>query len=333
MRLNLPIKHKGNSVLLIYENKKVILRISGIDHLFIVNHRLLYILIFLLLLTFTYQIFAPTSSTNQTVIQLNGKNYGNDAIGYFIDYFEEVNNTTLNTSFQDDFLIKKQMLISKYIIKNRVARLGELSDSDLLLLNREISNLYLQIILPNVAKEKHVLKYFSDTTDLHKIETALMEQVKYNLPASIKLAQSALETAYGRKVIHNNYFGIKDKSKTSEKTIRTTEYYTLSELKHNQHKILSQEKVLKNGVTLYKCLIEDKFFEYASPWESFRAHSLFLKNQKRYASLFVEGKNYEAWADKIGSTKYGGVGYATSPIYGELLKKIIKRYKLNLLDY
>lgn len=333
MRVNLPIKHKGNSVVLIYEKQKLMIRINGINHLFIVNQKLLYIIIFLLILTFTYQVFAPSQNAQNQIIQLNGKDYGNDAIGYFIDYFEEVNNLNINSSYEENFLVKKQMLISKYIIRRKVARLEQLPDKDLLSLNREVSNLYLQSILPKVAKEEHVIRFFSDTSDLHKIETALMEQVKYNLPASIKLAQAALETAYGQRVIHNNYFGIKNKAKGNKNSIKTTEYYNKKELKYNSHKVISKEKVTKNGITLYKCLVEDSFSEYNTPWESFRAHSLFLKNQKRYAPLFVEGKNFEAWAEKIGSTKYGGVGYATSPIYGQILKKIIKRYKLNLLDF
>jgi len=91
--------------------------------------------------------------------------------------------------------------------------------------------------------------------------------------------------------------------------------------------------VKKGGKTLYKCKVKDSFVEYESPWASFRGHSLFLSTNSRYSPLFTKGKDYRAWADKIGSTKYGGVGYATSPIYGELLRKIIGRYHLDLLDY
>ncbi|MGB0524549.1 MAG: glucosaminidase domain-containing protein [Flammeovirgaceae bacterium] len=159
-----------------------------------------------------------------------------------------------------------------------------------------------------------------------------MEQVKFHVPASIKLAQSALETAYGRRVVNNNYFGIKDKTKQSS-YMETTEYYTAKEVAYNKHKILSKKKVRKNGKVLYKCKVRDSFMDYHTPWQSFRAHSVYLANNKRYAPLFTNGKDYRAWADRIGSTKYGGVGYATSPIYGNLLKKIIARYNLDLLDY
>jgi len=115
--------------------------------------------------------------------------------------------------------------------------------------------------------------------------------------------------------------------------METTEYYNAAEVKYNKHKIISQKMVKKGGKTLYKCKVKDSFVEYESPWASFRGHSLFLSTNSRYSPLFTKGKDYRAWADKIGSTKYGGVGYATSPIYGELLRKIIGRYHLDLLDY
>ncbi len=332
MRVNLPVKYKGSPVQIVYENKSLRVVLQGVSHIFVVNRRLLYIIIFLLVLIFTYQLFAPRYQ-GPTVLTLNGKEYNEDMVGYFLDYFEEVNNAQpKGESLEEDFLVRKQMLISRMLIRHKVSRLDQLPDRDLLLVNKQISQLYLTDVLPQLTKEAHVLYFFTDSVDLHKIETALMEQAKYNLPASIKLAQSALETGYGTRVVHNNYFGIKDKKQSTER-ITTTEYYTEEEVKLNQKKIVSKEKIVKNGRTLYKCLITDSFEAYQTPWESFRAHSLYLKNQPRYAPLFTEGKNYQAWADKIGSTKYGGVGYATSPVYGQLLKKIIERYKLHLLDH
>ncbi len=190
----------------------------------------------------------------------------------------------------------------------------------------------MSIVLKNLDVPLHVLDYFSDTIHLRKIETALMEQVKYNVPVSIKLAQSALETAYGSRVIHNNYFGIKDKNKEGNKVI-TTEYFTAEEASMNQDIILTQKPFIKKGNVLYECKVQDYFTQYESAWQSFRGHSEFLSNNKRYAPLFTKGKNYEDWADRIGSERTGGVGYATSPLYGELLKKIIIRYQLHLLDH
>lgn len=231
-----------------------------------------------------------------------------------------------------EFLKIKHTLISEALIENQVSRLDQLSDKKMIVLNQKLSEAFINTVLNHTKVEAHVLAYFTGTEDLKKFETALMEQAKYHVPASIKLAQSALETAYGQRIVNNNYFGIKDK-KQKTKAITTTEYYTPAEYKANKSKVVSSKIITKDGKKLYKCLIKDSFADYSSPWESFRAHSIFLNESKRYSPLFTKGKNYEDWADKIGSTKYGGVGYATSPIYGELLKKIIRRYNLDLLDY
>lgn len=230
------------------------------------------------------------------------------------------------------FLKLKHTVTSEYLIKFNANRLESLPDSILMKLNKEIAISFIEVVLKHKAIDARALKYFTNNTDLNKIETALMEQAKYHVPASIKLAQSALETGYGSRIVENNYFGIKSK-KGKLKAITTTEYYTLEEYKANKNIIVRAKQIQKDGKTLYKCTVKDYFAGYGSAWESFREHSIFLSTNKRYAPLFTKGKNYEDWADKIGSTKYGGVGYATSPIYGNVLKKIISNYSLDLLDY
>ena len=258
----------------------------------------------------------------------------NDVVDYGYKHLSKTNSLS-KTETEDkrkDFLKIKHTLISETLIENQVSRLDQLSDKKMIVLNQKLSAAFINIVLNQTKVEPHVMAYFTGTKDLKKFETALMEQTKYHVPASIKLAQSALETAYGQRIVNNNYFGIKDKRRKT-KAITTTEYYTAAEYKANKSKVVSSKIIQKDGKTLYKCLIKDSFADYTSPWESFRAHSIFLNESKRYSPLFTKGKNYEDWADKIGSTKYGGVGYATSPIYGELLKKIIKRYNLDLLDY
>jgi len=234
--------------------------------------------------------------------------------------------------FRKAFILEKQKLIFEYTTQNGVSRLDQLSDRALLELNHKISNLFQEKVLRKADAPLHVWTYFTDTTDLHKLETSLMEQAKFHVPASIKLAQSALETGYGKRVIRNNYFGIKDKSRSSSK-ITTTEYYNEREFKRNRAHIIRYSKVRRNGRQMYKCTVRDHFKNYQTPWQSFRDHSLYLSKNKRYAPLFTGGKKFEAWAEKIGSSKDGGVGYATSPVYGEQLKSIIRRYHLDLLDH
>ncbi|WP_338766261.1 glucosaminidase domain-containing protein [Bernardetia sp. ABR2-2B] len=281
----------------------------------------------------TMQLMKLTSSNsdNQNSPKKDIKN-GLPIFVHSVADYDNLASLAKSENMMEEFMIQKQIRITKALIENKASRLDQLNDSILLVMNRDISRMFMDLVLKNLNAPAHVWAYFADTIHLRKIETALMEQVKYNVPVSIKLAQSALETAYGSRVIHNNYFGIKDKNRTGEKTI-TTEYFTAEEASMNQDIILTQKPFIKKGTVLYECKVQDYFSQYKSAWQSFRGHSEFLSTHKRYAPLFTKGKNYEDWANKIGSERTGGVGYATSPLYGELLKKIIKRYQLHLLDH
>ncbi|MEN7546884.1 glucosaminidase domain-containing protein [Rapidithrix thailandica] len=340
-KFTLPVKVKGSSVQLGYSGRNFYFGYQGKVIVFVLNKRLMIIVSVLLGVIVLQSFFYPQPTSNTTHITENSyvnemeDPYKDDVVGFALDHMDELDNflKTVNTAnTRERFTVQKQLLVSKYLIKNKASRLDQLDDQTLLELNKKISSLFVETVFQTIKVEKHVFKYFTDTVDLKKFETALMEQIKYNVPASIKLAQSALETAYGRKVVNNNYFGIKDKTRKTQKKI-TTEYYTWNEYQRNKSKVVAKKKIYKDGKLLYKCLIKDHFASYGTPWESFRAHSVFLNTNNRYSPLFVNGRNYKAWADKIGSTKYGGVGYATSPIYGQLLKKIIQRYHLDLLDY
>lgn len=345
---------KVNNVLLLaeskiteFQNRPLALSVAGKTITFQPNNKLWYgigLAFMLAISTVVYlqynnramqeRLSAMEQETERFDQWFESQNYKQDVIGYFIDYFNEYdkNQKSIQQNYREAFQIQKHLLITQHLIKNKVSRIDQLDNESLLAMNGKIAELFKDLVLDKQRMEPHVHEYFTDTVDLKKVETALMEQVKYHVPASIKLAQSALETAYGRRVVNNNYFGIKDKSKESS-YMETTEYYSAKEVEYNKHKILTKKKVRKGGKLLYKCKVRDSFVDYQSPWQSFRAHSEYLSNNKRYAPLFTKGKDYKAWADRIGSTKYGGVGYATSPIYGNLLKKIIGRYNLDLLDY
>lgn len=337
--VTLPVRYKGGAIHIGYqriENQRkgqFYLSINGNTVFLTVNDWLLQIIIGLLIMAvFFLALQAPKSSLASRFAYL----FDNTEDVMEIVWNEESAfrpiEAKLQQNYREDFLKKKQTLINRFLIENKVSRVDQLKDSQLLELNRGIRELFVSLILDKINPPKHVYEYFASEWPLKKIETALMEQAKFNIPSSIKLAQSALETGYGKRVIRNNYFGIKDKTKKSKLT-ETIEYYTEEEVKANESIILSKTKVHKNGKTLYRCRVRDYFEEYESAWASFRAHSRFLSENYRYAPLFTKGKDYEAWAEKIGSVKYGGVGYATSPIYGEMLKGIIRRYHLDLLDH
>lgn len=175
----------------------------------------------------------------------------------------------------------------------------------------------------DATSKKAILSFFAESR-LDVLETAVMEEIKFGIPAEIKIAQAILETGYGRKVSNKNWFGIKSKNGT---TTTTKEHLTSSQMKGLT--ILSKTYL---GDDLYECIVVDSFREYSSDWSSWRHHSMYImtaKNPKNptellYGFLFSTD-DYRIWA-------YGLQGkYATDKDYAKKLIKIIKKYKLYLL--
>jgi flagellum-specific peptidoglycan hydrolase FlgJ len=131
--------------------------------------------------------------------------------------------------------------------------------------------------------------------------TAIDQMNTFGIPASITLAQGGLESGWGRSYLSkkgNNYFGIKCHS-------------------------WSGEKIYADDDHPNEC-----FRKYKDASESFNDHSLFLKNNGRYAKLFkLDKTDFEGWANGLQSA-----GYATSQTYATKLIKIIKSYGLDNYD-
>lgn len=129
------------------------------------------------------------------------------------------------------------------------------------------------------------------------------ERNRYGIPASITLAQGLLESNAGKSPLAasaNNHFGIKCFSQRCYKG-------HCKNYSDDSHK--------------------DFFRVYPNAWESFRAHSLFLKRD-RYVHLFKLGKkDYRAWARGLSKA-----GYATDPSYADKLIGIIEKFNLNQYD-
>jgi flagellum-specific peptidoglycan hydrolase FlgJ len=132
---------------------------------------------------------------------------------------------------------------------------------------------------------------------------ARIEQGKFGIPVSITLAQGLLESDAGHSRLaksSTNHFGIKCFSHQCKKG-------HCKNFTDDTHK--------------------DFFVVYQNAWQSFRAHSVFLK-QNRYQKLFYNKKtDYRSWAKGLKSA-----GYATDKNYDAKLIKIIETMKLNLLD-
>ena len=132
-------------------------------------------------------------------------------------------------------------------------------------------------------------------------QMAVQQEKKYNIPASITLAQALLESGAGTSFLAstaNNHFGIKC---------------------HEW-----------NGARAYKDaeILNECFRKYNSVADSYEDHSLFLKERPRYARLFALKKtDYKGWAKGLQDC-----GYATDKGYANKLIDIIERYQLYKFD-
>lgn len=125
------------------------------------------------------------------------------------------------------------------------------------------------------------------------------------IPASITLAQAALESGWGASVRGNNLFGIKaDKSWTG----RTVDVDT--------HEFIKSQRVA----------IVDKFRAYDSYADSMVDHGRFLLANPRYRECFKETTGM-GWAAALQKA-----GYATDPQYAQKLQATIRARNLAFYD-
>lgn len=132
-------------------------------------------------------------------------------------------------------------------------------------------------------------------------DLAIAEMLKYNIPASITLAQGLLESGAGMSELArngNNHFGIKCHDWTGARTYHDDD------------------------------ADNECFRAYRDVYESYEDHSKFLARQPRYRSLFkLKRTDYKGWAKGLKKC-----GYATSPTYAKQLIGIIELYKLHKYD-
>lgn len=156
---------------------------------------------------------------------------------------------------------------------------------------------------PTTTTPKTEKMYANNTEkyiDIYK-EIAQNEMRLYNIPASITLAQGILESASGQGRLSleaNNHFGIKCHDWIGAKIYHDDD-----------------EK-------------QECFRKYNDAKYSFRDHSLFLTERKRYSNLFkLKKEDYKGWAKGLRAA-----GYATDRKYPEKLISLIERYNLHELD-
>lgn len=153
----------------------------------------------------------------------------------------------------------------------------------------------------NIVKTKPLYKNATEAYIAEFSQVAIDEMRKYNIPASITLAQGILESASGQGRLAtkaNNHFGIKC------------------------HK-WEGSKIYHDDDELQEC-----FRKYNIAGESYRDHSEFLTSRSRYNNLFkLKSNDYKGWAKGLKAA-----GYATDKKYPEKLIGLIERYKLYEYD-
>ena len=153
---------------------------------------------------------------------------------------------------------------------------------------------------PIAITKAPVIKSTDEYITFYK-DIAVAEMKQYGIPASITLAQGILESGSGRgrlAVKANNHFGIKC---------------------HDWE----GAKIFHDDDRAQEC-----FRKYEDANRSFRDHSEFLANRKRYAKLFeLDKDDYKGWAKELRRA-----GYATDRKYPEKLISLIERYQLYKFD-
>lgn len=154
------------------------------------------------------------------------------------------------------------------------------------------------VALSGKAQAELYTSYINQYTSM-----AIDQMVRYRVPASITLAQALLESRAGTSRLARqgrNHFGIKCGSNW------TGPYFVMDDDYRNEH-----------------------FRVYRSVKESYEDHSLFLRQNRRYAALFrLHITDYKGWAHGLKAA-----GYATNPAYARSLIQIIEDYRLYELDH
>jgi flagellum-specific peptidoglycan hydrolase FlgJ len=140
------------------------------------------------------------------------------------------------------------------------------------------------------------------------VDAAVKSATKWRIPASVTLAQWALESNYGIAMPpgSNNPFGIKARANEAYVTVKTQEFV--------------------NGKYV---TVEARFRRFASMVEAFDEHGRLLSTGVPYFRAQGVRNNADAFADAL-----TGV-YATDPHYGSKLKAIMKAndlYKYDVVD-
>lgn len=137
-------------------------------------------------------------------------------------------------------------------------------------------------------------------------------QRKTGVPASLTLAQAALESRWGESELARsgcNLFGVKaDKSW------------------HGPVTVLRTKEHIGGGLTGKDVTVVARWRCYANWLESMVDHAQFFHDNPRYAACFKETTG-EGWAHAVAAA-----GYATDPLYAQKLVAVMRGRNLGRFD-
>ena len=165
-----------------------------------------------------------------------------------------------------------------------------------------------------MLKEAFVQKYY---------KYAKQAERQTGVPAIFALAQSALESGWGKHAPNNMLFGMKIGSGQSfggwpgdSQLITTTEYHDHPDSNY-PYIFPGYPRQTPSGKWKYK--IRDYFRAYPSPYFAFLDWSGLLSKSSRYRRAMQKKDNPVAFAEEVAKA-----GYATSPTYAEKVKRLIQ---------
>lgn len=134
------------------------------------------------------------------------------------------------------------------------------------------------------------------------LPAAIESERIYGVPASLTLAQAALESGWARSPIGGfNVFGIKGKGPAGTVNVKTKEFYS--------GKYVSTK---------------DNFAKYNNFYEAVMEHGKLFHNRyfKKHTESYAQHKNIIRFVDEMAGT------YATDPNYAKKVKKMMNDYQL-----
>lgn len=167
----------------------------------------------------------------------------------------------------------------------------------------------------STIKEQFVLRYYP---------YAKKASEKSGIPVLFALAQSALESGWGRSSKGNMMFGIKKGSgknyggwsQGGTQLITTTEY---SSMATRRFPFIYPGYPIQQSNGKWKYKIKDVFRAYPNPFFSFMDWAGLLFKNSRYGYAMRFRKDPNRFAEEIANA-----GYATDPNYANKIKRIMK---------